>query len=160
MIKKKLNRALFLWLLAGALAGCISQAPVKFDVKVSNTLPKEIALDYLTNLDVTFNKPPHVIFSPRCGFSDAGIAGTKVVWSTPERTSTRPFSQWFVSEIRTVGGKVQDVFVKNQEGATCAPLRTHYDFHQKKVIAEVEKTLTALVSLGVRYDPRELSILK
>lgn len=146
--------------LVGALSGCVTQMQ---GIKVSNTMPNDRALTTLKDLDATFNAPPHAVGAPQCAYSQSGIAGSKVqfllVGATADRRGNVPFDQWRVDEIRFgkgLAGPFYTIFVKSPDGATCTPLRAAAGTSEAVAVPKIEEALSALVSLGVAYDPNRL----
>jgi len=147
-------------MLASVLAGCVTQMQ---GIQVTTTLPNDQALAFLQALDATFNAPSHAVGAPQCDYSTTGIAGSKVqyllIGSTTNRQGSVAYDQWRVDGIRMVkgmAGPFYTVFVKSPDGAVCTPLRSLAGTPETTVTAKIEETLTALVSLGVAYDPNRL----
>ena len=146
--------------LAGAVSGCVAQMP---GIEVTHTIANDRALTYLQTLDSSFNAPAHAIGAPHCVYSQTGMAGSKVqfllIGSTSNRQGEVAYGQWRVDEIRKVqgaAGPFYTVFVKSPDGAKCAPLRASAGTPESVAMTKIEETLTALVSLGVAYDPNRL----
>lgn len=149
-------------LIAGGvfLGGCVSQMQ---GIQVSHAVPHDRALAYLKDIDATFNAPPHAIGAPQCVYSESGMAGSKVqfllVGSTSERRGNVAYGQWRVDEVRKgegLAGPFYSVVVTNSDGAKCMPLRSKAGTPEALVLPKIKETLTALVSLGVTYDPKSL----
>lgn len=146
--------------LAGALTGCVTQMQ---GIQVSNTIPSDSALAYLQDLDATFNAPPHAVGAPQCVYSENGMAGSAVqfllVGAASQRRGNVAYDQWRVDEIRMaqgMAGPFYIIFVKSPDGAKCTPLRSTAGTPEAVVMPKIEEALTALVSLGVKYDPNRL----
>lgn len=154
------NKIVLMLALGGALSGCVSQMQ---GIQVTNTIAQDRALAALKDIDATFNAPAHAIGAPRCDYSESGMAGSIVqfllVGSTAQRHGMVAYNQWHVSEIRQgkgMAGPFYTVIVKSPDGAICTPLRSSAGTPETQVMPKIEETLTALVSLGVAYDPNRL----
>lgn len=157
---KSWARAMSFFVLGGVLTGCVTQMQA---INVTNTVPADQALMVLKNLDATFNAPAHAIGAPQCEYSANGMAGSKVqyllIGSTASRQGAVAYDQWWVDEIRMVkgmAGPFYTVLVKNPDGSVCTPLRSIAGTPETTVMPKIEEALTALVSLGVAYNPNRL----
>lgn len=168
-----ISRRLLLAGLVLLFSGCVSQVKTRVDYQVSNTLPRDIALEYLDTLDVKFNTETWMsagyvsIYMPACHFQREGMIGEMPSgFSIGARDVTRseaiPYGRWQVvrvAEQAKFGGTLYTIIARADNGATCYPLR--YDTfgipaedlrNPQQVTVVIEKTLTALLSLGVAYN--------
>ncbi|HEY9164047.1 MAG TPA: hypothetical protein VIN57_05510 [Magnetovibrio sp.] len=146
--------------LGGVLSGCVAQMQ---NFNVTHTVTSDQALAVLKDVEASFNAPAHAVGAPYCEYTQTGMAGSAVqfllIGSTAQRHGSVAYQQWRVSEIRKgqgLAGEFYTIFVTSSDGATCAPLRSAAGTPEALVIPKIEETLTALVSLGVAYDPNRL----
>lgn len=144
------------------MAGCMAQVQ-GIQVDASSAMSNDRALAYLNSLETSYNAPAHAVGAPQCQYSENGISGSRVVFllvgSSSQRQPGVAFDQWRVDEIRKVqgmGGTFYSVFVKSSDGAKCAPLRSKAGTTDADVMPKIKETVSALVSLGVRYEPNRL----
>lgn len=149
-----MNRRWFLLAASGALAvlaGCVATVKqnVNFQPTVATTLPEQVAIKYLRSLPVDINGA--------CVFSTRGLSGMDGLKGTGYTT----YSDWHISGVgefsqiaasgvaimlrvddaKTIWGKYCIAYYR--KGAHLSPAYEE----------ELNKAVTALVSLGVKYDP-------
>lgn len=152
--------------LASTLSACVSYETkqVRLDQAEIQTIPSSIALRYLRE-QINRATAGH-----KCRFSTKGIAGVTGLANRTGPGSHAPYAQWRVAvigEISVFGKRYLDIRItQSEEGVQFMDSKPFCDAHFVELRngepisashqKELQKTLSALTSLGVRYDPKRL----
>ena len=149
-----------------ALGGCASDTDqqVQVDVSVSDAIPEEFAINYLRELESTVDN------STYCKYANKGISG-KEPGIAQKATEYLPFEKWRITFIGSAlmrsAWQPPDLMIVLKTGdgnafigdaAFCLPLALKGPQVTPERQKNLNKTVTALISLGVQYDPNRLGL--
>ena len=141
-------------LLAGLLmAGCVTTTKqnVNFKPTIAATLPEQVAIQYLRSL-------PANIDAGGCRYTAKGMAGRESLGVT----RVLPYKDWHISgigEFSSLAASGVAILIRADDAKTIYG-KYCFSYYEKAVQLTpdreqmLNKAVTALVSLGVNYDPK------